>query len=116
MIAALAVTLMHALSALPPFPLGVATDGIGVLRSLLLHGIVFSGIFAAISIVRGASQLISPRRGVEAWLARGVVAIALVFFLLYVVLRPLALTGAQGAIVAAAFGVALAAVIRPAGD
>jgi hypothetical protein len=113
MIAALAVTLMHALSALPPFPLDLATDGVGVLRSLLLHCVVFSGIFAAISIVRGVSQLISPRGVVEAWLARGAVAIALVFFLVYVVLRPLALTGAQGTIVAAAFGLALAAVVGP---
>ena len=83
MIAAFAVTLMHALSAVPPFPRGVATDGTGILRSLLLHGVLFSGIFAAISVVRGVSQLISPRGVVEAWLARGAVAVALVRFLSY---------------------------------
>ena len=66
---------------------------LGALRSLLLHLVVFSGIFAAISVVRGLSRLISPRAAVEAWLARAVIAIALAFFLSRVVLRPLALVG-----------------------
>ena len=113
-LAALAVTLTHALSALPSvFPLGVWSAGLGGLRSLLLHIVVFSGVFATICVVRGLARLISPRAVVEAWLARGVLAIALVFFLSRIVLRPLALVGARGSIVAAAFGLALAAVFGP---
>ena len=116
MLAALAVTLTHALSAVASVSaLGLSGIVLGALRSLLLHLVVFSAIFAAISIIRGLSRLISARPAVEAWLARAVVAIALLFFISRVVLRPLALTGGRGAIVAAAFGVALAAVFGPRG-
>jgi hypothetical protein len=109
-LAALAVTLTHALSALPfVFPLGMRSAGLGGLRSLLLHLVVFSGGFAAICVVRGLSRLISPRAVVEAWLARGVLAIALALFLSRVVLRPIALVGVQGTLVAAVLGAALAA-------
>ena len=112
--AALAVTLTHALSALPSVaPLGLRSAGIGALRSLLMHLVVFSGIFAAICVVRGLSRLISPRAVVEAWLARGVLALALLLFLLRVVLPPLALTGGRATIVAATFGLALAAAFGP---
>ena len=77
-LAALAVTLTHALSAAAVgVPLGLAERALGALRSLLLHLVVFSGIFAAICVIRGLSRLISPRAAVEAWLARGVLAIAL---------------------------------------
>ena len=113
-VAAIVVTVMHALSAVPSvFALGLASVALGALRSLLLHLIVFSGIFAAISVLRGLSRLISARAAVEAWLARAVIAITLSFFLSRVVLRPLALTGSRGAIVAAVVGVALAAVFGP---
>ena len=113
-LAALAVTLTHALSALPSvFPLGVRSAALGGLRSLLLHLVVFSGVFAAICVIRGLSRLISPRAVVEAWLARGVLAIALALFLSRIVLRPLALVGVRGALVAAAFGAALAAAFGP---
>ena len=113
-LAALAVTLTHALSALPfVFPLGLRGAGLGGLRSLLLHLVVFSGVFAAICVVRGLSRLISPHAAVEAWLARGVLAIALALFLSRVVLPPLALVGVRGALVAAAFGAALAAAFGP---
>ena len=113
-VAAIVVTVMHALSAVPSvFALGLASVALGALRSLLLHLIVFSGIFAAISVLRGLSRLISARAAVEAWLARAVIAITLLFFLSRVVLRPLALTGSRGAIVAAVVGVALAAVFGP---
>ena len=78
-----------------------------------MHLVVFSGIFATISVLRGVSRLISPRPVVEAWLARGVVAMALAIFLSRIVLRPLTLVGTRGAIVAAAFGVALAAAFGP---
>ncbi len=111
---ALAVTLTHALTALPfVFPLGVRSAGLGGLRSLLLHLVVFSGGFAVICVVRGLSRLISPRPGVEAWLARGVLAIALALFLSRVVLRPIALVGVRGTLVAVAFGAALAAAFGP---
>ena len=63
-VAALVVTLTHALSALPRvFALGLASVALGALRSLLLHLVVFSGIFAAISVLRGLSRLISARAG-----------------------------------------------------
>jgi hypothetical protein len=113
-LAALAVTLTHALSVLPSaFSLGVRSAALGGLRSLLMHLVVFSGIFAAISVIRGVSRLISPRPVVEAWLARGVVAMTLALFLSRIVLRPLTLVGTRGAIVAAAFGVALAVAFGP---
>ena len=113
-LAALAVMLTHALSALPfVFPLGLRNAGLGSLRSLLLHLVVFSGVFAAICVVRGVSRLISSHPGVEAWLARGVLAAALALFLSRVVLPPVALVGVRGALVAAAFGTALAAAFGP---
>ena len=113
-LAALAVTLTHALSALPfMVQRGVRSAGLGGLRSLLLHLVVFSGVFAAICVVRGLARLISPRAVVEAWLARGVVAIALALFLSRIVLRPIALVGVRGALVAAAFGAAFAAAFGP---
>jgi hypothetical protein len=113
-LAALAVTLTHALSAVPfVFPLGMRSTGLGGLRSLLLHLVVFSGGFAAICVVRGFSRLISPRAVVEAWVARAVLAIALALFLSRVVLRPVALVGVRGTLAAAAFGAALAAVFGP---
>jgi Sulfatase len=112
--AALVVTLTHALSALPSaLPLGARSAGIAGLSSLLLHLVVFSGVFAAICVVRGLSRLISRRDALEAWLARGVVATVLALFLLRVVLRPIALVGVRGAVVAAAFGAALAAAFGP---
>ena len=113
-LAALVVTLTHAVSALPSvFPLGTRSAALVSLRSLLLHLVVFSGVFAAICVIRGAARLISPRAVVEAWLARGVLAVALALFLSQIVLRPLALVGARGAVVAAAFGAALAAAFGP---
>lgn len=114
MVAALAVTLTHALSAVPSVSaFGLRSVGLGAVRSLLLHLVVFSGIFAAICVVRGLSRLISTRAAVEGWLARVVLASALTFFLSRAVLRPLALTGGRGAIAAAAFGAALAAAFGP---
>ena len=115
-LAALIVTLTHAVPALPSvLPLGVRSAALGSLGSLLLHLVVFSGVFAATCVIRGAARLISPRAAVEAWLARCVLAFALALFLSQIVLRPLALVGAPGAVVAAAFGAALAAAFGPRG-
>ena len=96
-LAALVVTLTHALSALPfVFPLGMRSAALGGLRSLLLHLVVFSGVFAAICVIRGAARLISPRAVVEAWLARCVLAVALALFLSRIVLAAARAGGRAG--------------------
>ncbi len=113
-LAAVLVTLLHALTALPfVIPLGARSAALGGLRSLLLHLVAFSGVFAAICVIRGAARLISSSMVVEACLGRGVLAVALAVFLSRIVLRPLALVGAPGAIVAVAIGAALATAIGP---
>jgi hypothetical protein len=115
-LAAFVVTATHAIGALPPvLPLGARSAGLGIVRSLLLHLVVFAGVFGLMCVIRGASRLISNRDAVEAWLARCVLACALAFFVFSVVLRPLSLAGAPAAIVAAGFGAALAAAFGPRG-
>ena len=114
-LAALAVTLTHALSALPSvFPLGAAERGARRPAQPAAAPASSSPASSPRSPSSAdVSRLISPRAVVEAWLARGVLAIALALFLSRIVLRPLALAGARGAIVAAAFGAALAAAFGP---
>lgn len=113
-LAALVVTAIHAAAAFPlTLPFGVNSTGLSGLRSLLTHLVVFSGVFAILCVIRGASRLISKGDGVEAWMARVAVALAIAVFIFTIVLRPLSLVGARAMIVAAAFGLALAATFGP---
>ena len=113
-LSALAVTAIHAFSALPSvLPFGIRSAALETMRSLTLHLAVFAAIFAATCVIRGASRLISSHQAVEAWLARSAVAFALALFIFSVVLRPLSLVGVAGAIAAAAFGTALAITMGP---
>jgi hypothetical protein len=87
----------------------------GVWRSLLLHMLVFSAVFAVISIVRGLATMARRREALEAWLTRGAVALLLAVFMQHVVLASLSFTGAAATVVAGAFGLALAVMLAPAG-
>src|SRR5262245_48728499 len=113
-VAAIVVTAMHAIA---PLPVVLSLSGwsavVAGIRSLLVHLVVFSGIFAVICVIRGASRLISARDAVEAWMARGALACALAVFIFSVVLRPLSLAGTPGIIAAGAFGLALAVTLSP---
>lgn len=112
--AALVVTTIHAVAAIPyVLPFGAGSAGLGVLDSLLTHLVVFSGVFAIICVIRGAARLISTEHAVEGRIARGVMAFVLALFVFTIVLRPLSMVGLPGALVAAAFGVALAATFGP---
>jgi glucan phosphoethanolaminetransferase (alkaline phosphatase superfamily) len=114
MVAAVVVTAIHGAAALPSaLPFGIWSAALTSLRSLLVHLVVFCSVFAIVCLIRGTSRLVSSRATVEAWLARGVLASALALFLFTTVLRPLSLAGAKGALVAVAFGLALAATIGP---
>ncbi len=113
-LAGLIVTMIFAAAALPPtLPFGTPAAALAGLRSLLLHLVVFSGIFAVLCVVRGAARLVSSRDEVEEWMARGVLAAALALFIYSVVLRSLSFAGASATIVAAGFGTALAAAFGP---
>jgi hypothetical protein len=116
MAAACAVTAVHAAGpALAARPFGWGAAGFAFGRSLLLHLVAFSAIFGAICVIKGASRAIADRDEVEAWIARGAIAAGVAVFLATIVLRPLSLTGTMGALVAATFGVALAATLGPRG-
>jgi hypothetical protein len=112
--AALVVTAIHAVAAIPyALPFGAGSAGLSVLDSLLTHLVVFSGVFAILCVIRGASRLISTRHAVEGWVARGVMALVLALFIFTIVLRPLSMVGLPAVLVAAAFGVSLAATFGP---
>jgi hypothetical protein len=116
MAAALGVAVVHAVApAMLVGPSGWTAIGLGFVRSLLLHMVAFSAIFAVISVVKGASRAIADRDDVEAWIARAVLAAALAAFLVTIVLRPLSLTGTRGVLVAIVFGAALAMTLGPRG-
>ena len=84
-------------------------------RVALLHLLVFSAVFALVSVIRGTARF-APRRDIaEAWLARAVVAALLAMFVNRIVLSSLSYTGTPAMLVAAAFGAALAVVLGPRG-
>lgn len=113
-LAALVVTITHAIAALPSvLPFGARRAGIQSVRSLLLHLVVFSGVFAVVCVIRGAARLISKPDAAEAWLARCALAFALSLFIFRIMLRPLSLVGVPAALVAGAFGAALATTLGP---
>jgi len=116
MVAALVVTIWHAVRpAAAVLPLGAGSLAIESTRSLWIHLILFSAMFAAISVVRGAARLMSTRAAVEAWMARAVIASALAIFIFAVLLRPLSMIGIPAMVAAAAFGAAIAMTIGPRG-
>jgi hypothetical protein len=87
----------------------------GVWRSLLLHLLVFSAVFAVLSIIRGLSTLARRPEALAAWLTRAAVATLFAVFMDHVVLASLSFTGPAATLVAAAFGGALAVMLAPAG-
>ncbi len=114
-LAALVVTAVHALVAVPAvLPSGVRSAGVGLTRSVLFHLVTFSAMFAVICVIRGLSRLMSSDT-LEEWLARAALGLALAAFTFTIVLRPLSVVGGRAALVAAAFGAALAAALGPRG-
>jgi hypothetical protein len=113
-IAALVISGTHAVIALlggaPPSTRWFAEWG----SSALLHLVVFSAIFALISVIRGAARLVRQPQ-VEAWLGRAALAGMLGLFMYGVVLSALSMTGPTAVAVAASFGAALALVLGPRG-
>src|SRR5262249_17959936 len=68
-VAAFVVSASHALLALSARQ-PVASWSLGFLRSVVSHLLVFCGLFALISVIRGAGRLVDRREIVESWLAR----------------------------------------------
>ena len=113
-LSALVVTLIYAITALPlVLRFGARSAGVQLLRSLLLHLVVFSAVFATLCVIRGAARLISKRSGTEEVLARCTLAFAFALFILRIVLRPLSLVGPPAAILAAGLGAGLATTLAP---
>ena len=113
-LAAVVVTAMHAAAALPAvLSYGARPAGMELLRSALMHLVVFSIVFAMLSVVRGAARLTPAPDVAEAMLARVALAGALAIFILGIVLRPLSLAGAPGALAAAAIGIAFTVTLGP---
>ena len=114
--AALVVTIFHAVAAFPAtLPLSTQAAILEGMRSLLTHLVVFLGVFAVMCVIRGVSRVVTTGDVVEAWTSRGVLAFVLSIFLFTIVLRPLSLIGVRAAVVAAAFGAALAMTLGPRG-
>ena len=113
--AALIVTFGHALRIAftggSPTPQRIAGFG----RAAVLHLVVFSAIFAAISVIRGAARLTRRPAAVEAWLGRAFLAAAVAVVVDRIVLSSLSFNGAGAAAMAAGFGLALAVILGPRG-
>lgn len=113
--AALVVTLGHALRILlaggSPTPQKIAD----FCRAAVLHLVVFSAIFAVISVIRGAARLTRRPAVVEAWLGRAFLAAVLAIVVDRIVLSSLSFNGGGAAAMAAGFGLALAVILGPRG-
>ena len=93
--AALIVSATHAALTLLAGAFLTTAGCVGFGRSAMLHLVVFSAIFAMMSVIRGAARLARRHGAAEAWLARVAVAAIVGLFMHRIVLSSLSFTGAD---------------------